>query len=112
MIVKIARAAAWLLVLAAAVLTLGPPTVRPHTAINHGLEHFAAFALVGFAFGLGYPNRRWMLALFGIALTAAMEILQQWVPGRHANLSDFAINSLGAWAGLAASAMVDWLRHR
>ena len=56
MITKIARVTAWLLVLAAIVLTLGPQRVRPYTGINHDLEHGMAFALVGLASGWGIPT--------------------------------------------------------
>src|SRR5688572_7753701 len=112
MITKTARAAAWLLVLAAVVLTLGPQKVRPYTGINHDLEHSLAFALVGLAFGLGYSNHRMILALLAIAAVALLEIVQQWVPGRHAYFSDFVINGLGACAGIAAAALLDLLRRR
>src|SRR6266571_1448631 len=88
MAVKIARIAAWLLVVAIVVMTLGPPTVRPVTGFDRNLEHIAAFALLGLAFGLAYPNRRMRLALIGVAIAAVMEILQQIVPGRHAYFSD------------------------
>ena len=112
MIAKMARVAAWLLVLAAIVLTLGPQRVRPYTGIDHDLEHGLAFALVGLAFGLGYPHHRMILAALAIAGTGLMEILQQWVPGRHANLRDFAVNGLGACAGIAAAALLDALTRR
>jgi VanZ family protein len=72
-----------------------------------------AFALVGLAFGLGYPNHRLILAVLAIAGAGMMEILQQWVPGRHAYLSDFVINGLGACAGIAVAALLlDVLRRR
>ena len=112
MIAKMARVAAWLLVLAAVVLTLGPQRLRPYTGIDHDLEHGLAFALVGLAFGLGYPHHRMGLAALAIAGAGLMEILQQWVPGRHANLRDFAVNGLGACAGIAAAALLDALRRR
>jgi VanZ family protein len=112
MVVKIARIAAWLLVVAIVVMTLGPPTVRPVTGFNRSLEHIAAFALLGLAFGLAYPNRRMRLALIGVAVAALMETLQQAVPGRHAYFSDFVINAAGSCAGLAAAALLDWVRRR
>src|SRR5437764_14893639 len=81
MVVKIARIAAWLLVVAIVVMTLGPPTMRPVSGFNRSLEHVAAFALLGLAFGLAYPSRRVLLTLLGVAVVALMEILQQIVPG-------------------------------
>lgn len=112
MVVKIARIAAWLLIVAIVVMTLGPPTVRPVSGFNRSLEHVAAFALLGLAFGLGYSTRRMLLALTGVAVAALMETLQQIVPGRHAYFSDFVINAAGACAGLAAAVLLDWFRRR
>jgi VanZ family protein len=110
-VVKIARIAAWLLVVAIVVMTLGPPTVRPVSGFNRSLEHVAAFALLGLAFGLGYPGRRLLLSLIGAAVVAVMEILQLIVPGRHAYFSDFIINAGGACAGIVLAILFDWLRR-
>lgn len=112
MIGKAARAAAWLLVLCAVVVTLGPQKVRPYTGIDHDIEHALAFALVGLAFGLGYPRHRMALIALAIAGAGLMEFLQHWIPGRHATIRDFAVNALGACAGIAAAAVLDALRRR
>jgi len=111
MVVKIARIAAWLLIVAIVVMTLGPPTVRPVSGFNRSLEHVAAFALLGLAFGLAYPSRRMLLALTGVAAAALMETLQLVVPGRHAYFSDFVINAAGACAGLVLAILFDWFRR-
>ena len=102
----------WLLVLAAVFLTLAPRTLRPQTGIEHHLEHVLAFALVGLAFGLGYPGRRLLLALVGVLMAALLEVVQAWAPGRHANLNDFIVNAIGVGAGLAAAALIDQMRRR
>jgi VanZ family protein len=109
---RIARVSGWLLVSAAVFLTLAPRTFRPQTGVEHHLEHVLAFALLGLAFGLGYPGRRLLLALVGVAMAALLEVLQSWAPGRHANLSDFMMNAIGVGAGLAAAALVDWIRRK
>jgi VanZ family protein len=111
MVVKIARIAAWLLVVAIVVMTLGPPTVRPVSGFNRSLEHVAAFALLGLAFGLAYPSRRMLLALTGVAVAALLETLQRVVPGRHAYFSDFVINAAGACVGIALAILFDWFRR-
>jgi VanZ family protein len=111
MVVKIARIAAWLLVVAIVVMTLGPPTVRPVSGYNRSLEHIAAFAMLGLAFGLAYPSRRLSLALTGIVVAALMETAQLVVPGRHAYFNDFVINAGGACAGLVLAVWFDWFRH-
>ena len=71
---RIARACGWLLVSAAVFLTLAPRTFRPQTGVEHHLEHALAFALLGLAFGLGYPCRRLLLALLGVAMAALLEV--------------------------------------
>jgi VanZ family protein len=86
--------------------------MRPVTGFNRNLEHIAAFAFLGLAFGLAYPDRRTLLALIGVVIAALMETLQQVVAGRHAYLIDFVINAVSLCAGLAVSALIDWLRRR
>jgi hypothetical protein len=39
------------------VLTVVPAPERPSTGIEHNLEHFLAFALLGILFALSYPGR-------------------------------------------------------
>jgi VanZ family protein len=109
---RIARVSGWLLVSAAVFLTLAPRTLRPQTGVEHHLEHVLAFALLGLAFGLGYPGRRLLLALVGVAMAVLLEVLQSWVPGRHANLSDLMMNAIGVGAGLAAAALIDQMRRK
>jgi hypothetical protein len=91
---------------------LAPRSFRPQTGVEHHLEHVLAFALLGLAFGLGYPGRRLLLALLGVAMAALLEVLQAWAPGRHANLSDFMMNAIGVGAGLAVAALIDQMRRR
>jgi len=109
--IKIARATAWLLVFAAIFLTLAPRSFRPITGVEHHLEHFLAFALLGLVSGTGYPNRRLLLVLVGIAMAALLESFQSWAPGRHASISDFAMNAIGMCVGVAFVAVVDRVRR-
>src|SRR5258705_2597865 len=106
MVVKIARIAAWLLVAAIVVMTLGPPTVRPVSGFNRSLEHVAGFALLGLAFALAYPSRRGLLGLIGVAVAALMETLQLAVPGRHAYFSDFVVHAPGGCACLVVAGLL------
>lgn len=105
MTTRFARVAAWLLGLCATLLTLGPQNIRPVTGIGHDLEHVLAFTLVGLTFGLGYPGRRIRVAVLAIVVAALMEILQRWVPGRHAYVFDFVINALGVSLGLGVATL-------
>ncbi len=109
--IKIARATAWLLVFAAVFLTLAPRSFRPITGVEHHLEHFLAFTFLGLVFATGYPNRRLVLALVGIATAGLLETLQSWAPGRHANVGDFAMNAIGICVGVAFVAVLDRMRR-
>jgi VanZ family protein len=91
---------AWLLLLAIAVLSLAPPWYRPVTGIPHALEHFAIFLATGMAFGLGYSTPYLFQLIPLISFTAAVEIAQLWVPGRHARFTDFLFDALGVGIGV------------
>jgi VanZ family protein len=87
------------------ILSLVPAVARPHSGYGGGYEHLLAYALVGFAFGMGYRTARRQIAA-GLALAVAagvLELLQNFVPGRNAEVAGFVVSSLGAWLGLAAA---------
>jgi VanZ family protein len=100
-----ARIVAWLLALAILVLSVVPARWRPGTGVPHDVEHFGIFVVTGFAFGLGYA-RRYAVAAIVIAMlifAAAIETAQLFVPGRYALLTDFFLNTLALFYGLAAA---------
>jgi VanZ family protein len=103
------RIAAWSLLLAVTALTFVPALLRPVTGFGHDLEHFAIFFLTGAAFGLAYRRHAWSIGLAMIVCAGALEVLQIPIPGRHARLSDFLIDALGACLGVAVS---QWSRAR
>ena len=104
------RLVAWLLAAAIVALSCVPPTYRPVTAASHNFEHLAIFFAMGLAFGLAYQHRLRTL-VFGLpAFCAVIEVTQQWVPGRHARLSDFLIDAAAVLIGMAAAfALARWL---
>jgi VanZ family protein len=106
------KAIAWLLAAAVAFATLGPPTYRPHSDLGQNGEHALAFVLVGLAFGLAYGHNRWRTAAISAVLIGLLELLQLWVPGRHARLMDFLVDALAACAGLVLAAGLDWALRR
>ena len=108
----ILRLVAWGLAAAIAFATLGPAEQRPHLQLGQNGEHALAFVVVGLAFGLAYRRNRLLTALVAVAMTGAIEILQFWVPGRHARLSDFVVDALAACAGLAVATALDWAISR
>jgi len=106
------RLIAWALAAAVTFATLGPPRYRPHADLGQNGEHALAFVLVGLAFGLAYRSNRLITAVAAVVMIGAIEILQFWVPGRHARLSDFVVDAVAACAGLAAVAAMDWVVSR
>jgi hypothetical protein len=106
------RIIAWLLTAAVTFATLGPPRYRPHSMLGQDGEHALAFVLVGLAFGLAYPKRRLLTAGIAVVLIGVLELLQLWMPGRHARLEDFVVDALAACAGIAVAAGLDWVRRR
>ena len=88
---KLFRLAAWFLILAIVILSLAPAAVRPTTIAGSGAEHFFIFLAAGLAFGFGYPRKPWFIASVLLIFAAFIEITQNWVPGRHARMSDFMI---------------------
>jgi hypothetical protein len=100
LMLQVMRIAAWLLLLAIAILSLVPPWLRPETGAPHNFEHFAIFAATGFAFGLAYERRHGLVASGLIIFTGAIEVAQLFVPGRHTRLSDFIVDLVALCIGL------------
>jgi VanZ family protein len=103
---KLARISAWSLATAIVTLSIVPPGVRPEIKAPHDLEHFLIYAATGFAFGLGYRRRHDFLAMLLVFFSAAVEIAQLFVPGRHARISDFIVDAFATCVGLAMSSLI------
>jgi VanZ family protein len=101
------RIIAWLLTAAVTFATLGPPSYRPRSPLGQEGEHALAFLLVGLAFGLAYPRRRLRTTAMAVVLIGVLELLQLWMPGRHARLEDFVVDALAACVGIAVAAVMD-----
>jgi VanZ family protein len=101
------RLFAWLLAAAVTFATLGPPQYRPHSNFGQDGEHALAFVLIGLAFGLAYTRNRLFTVAVSVVLIGALELLQLWMPGRHARLEDFVVDALAACAGFAITATLD-----
>ena len=104
---KIIRLIAWVLLATAIVLTVVPAEFRPVTGAPSPIEHFVMFFLIGSAFALGYSRSDYPLCGAAIAFAGSLELLQHFVPTRHARLSDFVIDALAAVIGIALSGLVD-----
>lgn len=103
------RLVSWLLAAAVTFVTLGPENVRPHPVLGQQGDHALAFLLVGIFFGLAYPQQRWTVSTVAVALIGLLEIMQLWVPGRHARFEDFVVDALSACVGFALSAVANWM---
>jgi VanZ family protein len=97
------RAAFAFLLVLIVYLSVVPPALRPVTPLPHDVEHLAIFAIAGALLGLAFPGRPLARALPFLPFIVAIEFAQLWVPGRHARLSDLAINVAGACVGLGLS---------
>jgi VanZ family protein len=105
---RIFQITGWLLASAITVLSLVPPQYRPVTAAAHNVEHLAIFLSVGIAFGAGYPDRPWAVAIGLASFNGAIEIAQLWVPGRHARLIDFLVDITAACIGVGLVRVLVW----
>jgi VanZ family protein len=104
---KIIRVIAWVLLATAIVLTVVPAELRPVSGFPSPVEHFAMFFLIGSAFTLGYSRSDYALCVAAMAFAGLLELLQLFVPGRHARLSDFVVDALSAVIGIALAGLID-----
>jgi VanZ family protein len=103
-----ARLAGWAVLCAIVALTSVPPAWRLVTGASHFAEHFAIFFLAGGFFALGYRRNPVVIGIFAVAVVGILEVIQLFVPGRHARAIDFVVNALGVCVGIAAV----WLFRR
>jgi VanZ family protein len=109
-LMQAARIAAWSLAAAIVVLSVVPPASRPVTAAPHGFEHFLIYWAAGLAFGLGYHRKHGLLAILLLIFAGSVEIVQLFVPGRHARLSDFIVDAAAIWTGLIGASVFGRIR--
>ena len=103
------RVLAWVGIFTIVVLSVVPANERPVTSAElwfglvygHWLEHFAAFALVTVVFAIGYRFSPIRLLLLAFLFCGGIELLQLPLPTRHARVSDFVIDFLGACFAVA-----------
>jgi hypothetical protein len=91
-------------------VTLSPVGDRPSLASPH-LEHFAAFALMGLAFALAYPNRVLLVVTIVIGAALSLEALQLLTPDRHGRAVDAFAKALGGISGICVGQMLSFLLH-
>ncbi len=99
MVQRVSTIAGWLALAFIVFATLSPIDDRPVIA-GPQLEHFAAFAVVGLAFGLAYPKRVFLVATFILISAFGLEALQLLTPDRHARLLDALVKAAGGVCGI------------
>jgi VanZ family protein len=102
----IARTGAWIGALAIVILSVVPADDRPVSGLGQTSEHFIAFALVGTAFAIGYHLSLTRFLTLAVLFSGGIELLQIPLPTRHARVSDFLVDTLGAWFGIACVIIV------
>ncbi|MFG1230261.1 VanZ family protein [Xanthobacter wiegelii] len=93
------RIAAWLFVVALLVLSVVPAAERPVVIPEHDLEHAIAFVIAGALWAAAYPRSLVVTVLILVGFTAAIELIQMFVPTRHARFSDFVVDAVAISAG-------------
>jgi VanZ family protein len=91
--------AGWLALAFIAYATLSPLEDRPVVAGPH-LEHFAAFALIGFAFARGFSGRVLLIIALVVGSAFTLEALQLLTPDRHARVVDALVKAAGGICGV------------
>jgi VanZ family protein len=109
---NIGRVAAWVTLAAIIVLSLVPPGARPITSFPHKIEHAGIFLLNGVAFGVAYRGYEWLSSIGAVIFCAGIELAQLIVPGRHARLSDFFVDSIAICVGIFAGSTLIRITRR
>jgi VanZ family protein len=108
MIQRVCTIAGWLALAFIAYATLSPIDARPVLA-GPQLEHFVAFALVGLAFAVAYPNRVVFVVVIVVGAAVGLEALQLLTPDRHGRVIDALVKALGGIFGISAGQLVLFL---
>jgi VanZ family protein len=109
---RIAQAICWVLLSAIVALSITPAEMRPVTIFPHDFEHAAIYFLTGCAFGLVY-SANFFNCLAGLSgFTLLVEVIQLWIPGRHARVSDFLVDAFAITAGLVGGTALAQLTRR
>ena len=101
-VLRLAAAAAFLMVLAFILWGSLTPVVAPGAGRYDKLQHFVAYAVLTSTALAAFPRRRWAVLLLVVAIGAAVEALQGLLPLRRST----SVLDLLANAGGAASAVL------
>ena len=108
MIQRLSAIIGWLALAYIVFVTLSPIADRPSLASPH-LERFVAFALIGLALALAYPNRILLVVSIVVGAAFTLEALQLLTPDRHARAADALTKALGGISGISVGQVVHFL---
>ncbi|MET4848173.1 VanZ family protein [Bradyrhizobium japonicum] len=98
MIQRVALIVGWAALVLITFATLSPIRGRP-TLGGLQVEHFAAFAVMGFAFAFGLPRRALSVLAMMILSALVLEGAQLLTPDRHGRLIDALVKVIGGVCG-------------
>jgi VanZ family protein len=105
------RAFALLCVMGVVAASWVPQNVMVRTGASGSLEHLGAYSIPGLALIVAFRRFRPASFIAGlIVLAAILEAGQRFVPGRHADISDFGAGGLGAFLRLTFAVL--WRRGK
>ena len=101
-ITKLARAAALLLTLGLFTAGSIPAAGLAFPGVLHWIAHLAAYAMIAFAYGLGWPHRpAAYIAAIVATIGAVHELTQIVTHSHHFETEDTIVNAIGALIGVA-----------
>ena len=100
MLQRLLTLAAWGCMAFIAYATLSPIAARPTLVSSAGLEHFAAFAVLGALFCLAYPRHWFFVVAIVIGSAIGLELAQLLTPDRHGELIDALQKMTGGTFGI------------
>jgi VanZ family protein len=74
------------------------------------IEHFFCFLACGMVLSVQWPKPKLALYAAGITFCAALEVVQIWIPGRHARLSDFLLDACATALGITLVRILQSIR--
>jgi VanZ family protein len=98
LVMTLIRVLTWCCVILLAVLSLLPAQQMVRTGLSGRVEHFVAYAGSAAIAMAGYGASRGSVQIIGgfWVYAAILEYLQQFSPGRHPAIEDFAASALGS----------------
>jgi VanZ family protein len=103
MLQKLVTITAWAVLCFIAYATLSPIAARPTLPTSPGIEHIAAFAVLGVLFCLAYPRHTVLVCMIVFGAAIILEMAQLITPDRHGRIQDAIEKVAGGAAGILAA---------